>query len=186
MENDIEVVEPKVEQEPIPEPKGTPTVEELQAKLDKEIEARRQLTARAKDAEAKEKALDAQLKAQGQGKPLNVEDYIDISASLEGLDAREKAKLAEEHKLTGKPLSEIRKSEDFLLWQDAYQRKVEKEKALKPTSAQPEADRPRKLSEVLKDPKVSREEKEKLMKEFGLYKDPGSAPPTVTRRVLMP
>jgi hypothetical protein len=67
----------------------------------------------------------------------------------------------------------------------AKREKVDKEKSLKPSGTQPVEDRPRKLSEVLNDPKVPQDEKEKLMKQFGLYKDPGS-PPTSARRVLMP
>src|SRR3990167_1914049 len=59
---------------------------------------------------------------------LDVEDYIDISASLEGLDQREKEYLAEQHKLSGKSLGEIRKDENFNLWQSAYRDKVEKER----------------------------------------------------------
>ena len=46
---------------------------------------------------------------------LEVDDYIDISASLDGLDQKEKEKLSREHKLTGEPLSEIRKNKVFAL-----------------------------------------------------------------------
>ncbi len=116
-------------------------------------------------------------------KSLEVEDFIDISASLEGLDPREKSFLASQHKLTGQNLSEIRNSEDFQLWQTAYRSKVEKENALKPSSTQPETEKGRRLSEVLTDPNTSSEERERLLKEAGLYKDPGSPPPQ--RRVLM-
>lgn len=190
MENENPVVEPQVEQPAEAENNQptTPTVEELQAKLDKADEARRQLTARAKAEEEKRRNLEAELnKAKGEGgKSLDVEDYIDISASLEGLDGREKEYLAQQHKLTGRPLKEIRNDEDFLLWQSAYQSKVEKERALKPTSGQPETDKTRKLSEVLTDPNVPLSEKEELMKKYGLYKDPASAPPGQQRRVLIP
>ena|SRR3990167_4780503 len=103
-------------------------------------------------------------------KSLDVEDYIDISASLEGLDQKEKTYLAEQHKLSGKSLKDIRNDENFLLWQGAYRQKVEKEKSLKPNSAQSESDKPRSLSEKLRG--VSLEEKEKLLTEAGLYKNP--------------
>jgi hypothetical protein len=116
---------------------------------------------------------------------LDVNEIIAINASLEGLSPREKEKLAELHKLTRTPLNELRNSEDFLYWQQGYQSSVEKERALKPSSSQPETERARKLSEVILDPKTSPEEREKLLRDHGLYKDPGSKPP-MTRRTLMP
>ena len=102
-------------------------------------------------------------------KALDVEDYIDISASLEGLDQREKERLAKEHKLSGRPLSDIRKDEDFQLWQSAYREKAEKERlALKPSGTQAEADRPKSFMDRLSG--ASMEDKEKLLTEAGLYK----------------
>lgn len=104
-------------------------------------------------------------------KSLDVEDYIDISASLEGLDQREKEYLAEQHKLTGKTLSEIRKSENFLFWDTSYLQKVEKEKlTLKPSSTQSESDKPKTLNEKLQGASI--EEKEKILSEAGYYKSP--------------
>lgn len=104
-------------------------------------------------------------------KALDVEDYIDISASLEGLDQKEKERLAREHKLTGKTLSEIRKDEDFLLWQSAYRAKVEKEQlALKPSGTQSESERPQSFLEKLSRASVA--EKEKMLSEAGLYVEP--------------
>jgi hypothetical protein len=104
-------------------------------------------------------------------KSLDVEDYIDISASLEGLDQREKQFLATQHKLTGKSLSEIRKEDDFLLWQSAYRQKVEKERTLSPTGTQVESDKPMTIQEKLKRA-TSYAEKEKILTEAGLYKSP--------------
>ena len=142
-------------------------VDALKLSLQKETEARRQLTARAKQAEADKKVLEAKLRASK--KPtLDVDDYIDISASLEGLDQKEKAYIAEQHKYTGKSLKDIRNDENFLLWQNAYRQKVEKEKTLAPSSKQSEGDRPRSLLDKLKG--ASFEEREKLMTERGLYK----------------
>lgn len=115
---------------------------------------------------------------------LDVSDLIAINASLEGLAPREKEKLAELHKLTRTPLAELRNSEDFLFWQQGYQSQVEKERALKPSGSQPELAKPVKLSELLTDPKVTREEKEKLLKDNGLYKEYGNT--AIQRRVLMP
>jgi len=104
-------------------------------------------------------------------KALDVEDYIDISTSLEGLDAREKERLAREHKLSGRGLKEIREDEDFKLWQSAYRDKMEKEQlALKPTGTQPDSERPMSFAEKLANASVA--DKEKILTEAGLYKSP--------------
>lgn len=128
--------------------------------------------------EKEEAARVAAEKKAGEGnggsKPvLEVEDFIDISASLEGLDTREKEYLANQHKLTGKSLGDIRKDENFLLWQDAYKRKVEKEKsALPPTNTQTTENAPVSLDKKLEDPNLSMAEKEKILSEAGLYVSP--------------
>lgn len=150
----------EIEQTPSPEPA-----------VDKEAEARRQLTARAKKAEAEAKVLEAKLKvAQGEKPPLDVEDFLNISASLEGLDQREKEYLANLHKLSGKPLTELRKDEDFELWQSAHRQRVEKELSLKPSGTQSEADKPQSFTQRLANASVA--DKEKLLADAGLYKSP--------------
>lgn len=166
------VVPPEGEQEPQPE-EVEPIVEEpedttaLQEKLDKEVEARRQLTARAKKAEADKNVLEAKLRA-AKKPTLDVDDYIDISASLEGLDQAEKEYIAEQHKFTGKPLKDIRNDKNFLLWQKGHIQEVEKERTLAPSNKQSEADRPKSLLDKLKG--ASLEEKEKILSERGLYR----------------
>jgi hypothetical protein len=130
-------------------------------------------TAKRKAAEAEAKAIRERLEAiqKAKSKSLDVEDYIDISASLDGLDQREKGYLAEQHKLSGKSLKDIRNSEDFSLWQSAYRTKVEKERlTLSPSSKQSESDRPKTLTEKLKSASLA--DKEKLLSEAGLYKTP--------------
>jgi hypothetical protein len=109
---------------------------------------------------------------------LGVEDYIDISASLEGLDQKEKEKLAREHKLTGKPLAEIRKDEDFSLWQEAYRAKKEKELSLKPSGTQSESDKPMTFAQRLTST-PSMADKEKLLTDAGLYRSPRPRPDRV-------
>lgn len=153
------------------------TAAEEAAKAKKEIETLMAQKEHHRDkaveaAEAAKKAEEAAKKAaeQGAGKSLDVEDYIDISASLEGLDQREKEYLAKQHKLTGQAIGEIRKSEDFGLWQSAYQAKVEKEKAAKPSTRQTETDTPKSFEEKLAS--ASPQEKEKLLTEAGLWQDP--------------
>ncbi len=133
---------------------------------------------KAEKAEVERKELEDKLNKANAGggngaKPaLDVEDYIDISASLEGLDQREKEYLANQHKLTGKTLGEIRKDENFQLWQSAYQAKTEKERlALKPTNTQNESDAPSNFEQRLEKASTLAE-KEALLKEAGLYIEP--------------
>lgn len=153
----------------------TPEVVEDNKELKSALAQKDHFREKAEKAETERKALEAKLndiQKSGGAKPtLDVEDYIDISASLEGLDQREKEFLAKEHKLTGKPLSEIRKDEDFTLWQSAYRNKVEKEKlALKPSGTQSESDKPQSLAERLAS--ASTADKEKILSEAGLYRSP--------------
>ena len=101
---------------------------------------------------------------------LDVEDYIGISTALDGLDQREKARLAEEHKLSGKPLKAIRESEDYQLWQTAYRQKQERENALKPSSTQATEDMPKSAAQKLQGA-TSLAETEAILRELGLYKD---------------
>lgn len=132
-------------------------------------------------AETERIALEKELNAKAQSSPqqekpmekqaLEVDDFIDISASLDGLDSREKEKLASDHKLSGKPLKELRESEDFTFWQKSYREKVEKERlTLEPSSAQNDQDRPKTLTEKLKGASIA--DKEKILAEQGLYRSP--------------
>jgi hypothetical protein len=144
-------------------------------RLNEEVAKRRKAEEEARS--LKERAEKLQKVA---SKSLDVEDYIDISAALEGLDQREKSYLAEQHKLSGKTLSEIRNGEDFSLWQSAYRAKVEKERqTLSPSSKQSESERPKSLTQKLKDASLA--DKEKILSEAGLYKTP--KPRTDVRRI---
>ena len=98
---------------------------------------------------------------------LDVNDYIEISASLEGLDAREKEYLAKQHKVTGQPLNEIRKSEDFGFWQSSYQGKKSRDQAsLTPSTKQPDDTSPISLEEALNNASTI-EEKEAILAQVG-------------------
>jgi len=174
MDNTEEALEPQVETEPVTETTEVSVdTSALTEQLEKEKEARRQLTARAAKAEAERKAALEQLeraRKEGGTVPLGVDDYINISTALDGLDQREKARLAEEHRNSGKPLKEIRESEDFQLWQSAYRAKVEAENALKPSSTQAVEEGPQTLTDRLKT--ASLEEKEAILAEAGLWRSP--------------
>jgi hypothetical protein len=166
---DTEILEETPKEET---PKETPKDSELE-------DRNKQLFERAKKAEAEAKTLRSQLekKDKPQEKGLDVEDYIDISASLEGLDQREKTKLAQEHKLTGKTLTEIRASEDFQLWQSAYKAKVEKEKALNPSTKQTDTVKEKDFGEKMEElrggnPFAVTPEMEALAEKEGVWRNP--------------
>jgi hypothetical protein len=72
--------------------------------------------------------------------------------------------------MSGKPLNEIRKEEDFSLWQSAYQAKKEKELSLKPTGTQSDSDAPRSITERLQNASLA--EKEQILVDAGLWKSP--------------
>lgn len=128
--------------------------EHFREKFEKEEVARKAAEAKANDGGAKE--------------GLKVEDFIDISASLEGLDQSEKIRIAREHKLSGKPLAEIRKDEDFLLWQSAYRAKVEKDKkVIIPANKQIDENAPISLEEALAGASTLAEKEEILQKNIG-------------------
>lgn len=130
--------------------------------------------------EAARKALEDKLNKANEGqsstKSLEVDDFIQISASLEGLDQREKEYLAEQHKLTGQPIGDIRKGESFLMWQEGYKMKVERERALKPNDTQPDGNAVKTVSSELRriqssgNFRASLSEQEKLLEQSGLYK----------------
>ena len=118
----------------------------------------------------KQRELKKETRKAVPGTGLDVEDYIGISTALDGLDQREKARLAEEHKLSGKPLKAIRESEDYQLWQTAYRQKQEKENALKPSSTQATEDMPKSATQKLRGAQTL-SETEAVLRELGLYKD---------------
>lgn len=172
--NEEEVVEPESTEKEAPEeePASTPDDKELKSALAQKDHFREKF----EKAEKERKALEERLrKAAAAGTnpdraSLDVEDYIDISNALSGLDREQQAYLSEQHKLTGKPLSEIRESAAFKRWDAGYQAEQEAERALHPNSAQPEADLPKSAREKLKGASLA--EKEKLLAEMGLWKHP--------------
>lgn len=160
-ENETDVVEPESTEEAEPEGETPQDDSALKSALAQKEHFRNKL----KEAEAKlAKAGQASVNA-----ALDVEDYIDISTSLGGLDPVEQAYLAKQHKLTGEPMKEIRESEDFQLWNSAYRQKVEKERALRPNATQENEEAPRSVVDKLRNASIA--EKEQLLREAGLYKD---------------
>lgn len=165
-EENTEVVAPETTTETTVEPVAEKP-EEKSSELKSALAQKEHFRQKFEKTEAERIALQNQLNKAPKGN-LDVSDYIDISASLEGLDQREKSYLAEQHKLTGKPLTDIRKSEDFQFWDSSYKAKVEKERSLMPSTKQSESAKEMSLTERLRG--SSLEEKEKVLTEMGLYK----------------
>jgi len=97
------------------------------------------------DYEAKFKASQAEairLKKENEGlrkdspKGVNVDEIVEIQAATKDLSPEEISELKVRATSTGKSLTEARKDENFILWQKAYQEKVERENAPEPSTKQ--------------------------------------------------
>lgn len=167
-ENEPETVAPESTEEEVP----TEATPEENKEVKSALAQKEHFREKFEKAEAERKALEAKLNKvakEGPSPALDVDDYIDISTSLDGLDARQKAYLAEQHKLSGRPMKDIRESEDFQLWNEAYTLRQQKEAALKPNTTQEQEEVAKPFAERLKG--ASFEEKQKMLMEMGLYKE---------------
>jgi hypothetical protein len=95
-------------------------------------------------------------------------EIAELSFAFEGLDSRERERLVKETKAQGleinsKNLSDMRKNEDFAIWQSAYKEKVDKEKAPPPSTKQTGGSK-KKFSEL------SPEEKTEYLQGLGALK----------------
>lgn len=162
-ENESEMVEPESTESP-----------ELENKLKSAIAQKEHFREKLERAEAERKVLEDKLnkapKTSGSPSVLDVGDYIDISTALSGLDQRQQAFLAEQHKMSGKSLKEIRESEDFQLWNEAYGLRQEKEAALRPNSTQELEEVAKPFAQQLKSASLA--EKEEMLMKAGLWKAP--------------
>jgi hypothetical protein len=135
----------------------------------------KQLYMRAKKAEEKAKELEKQLKTEP--KPVqrdtSVDAILEIQRATRGLDEDEVAELRMRAKATEKTLLEARKDENFLLWKEARERKLEKEKSLEPSSRQSEDER----KGGVPGPNANLTEIEEYWTNMGLLKKRGTPPP---------
>ncbi len=72
---------------------------------------------------------------------VNVDEVLEITTATKGLTPEAVAELKLRSDATGKSLSEAREDENFVIWHNAYNEKVEKEKALAPSTNQGEVDK---------------------------------------------
>ena len=101
------------------------------------------------------------------GEPLDVDSILEVQTATKGLDSDEVAELRLRAKALGVDLSEARKDENFVLWQEARKTKVAKAKALNPSTTQTESQKPKTLEQRLNESKTF-EEREKILDEVGL------------------
>lgn len=180
MENELEViVDPINEEEAVEEtPEQETPAEEVPVERPAE-------TPEAKVARLRRQLKQAEKRAGIVEKPvvippqavIDAEEVANLSVVFNGLDTAQRAKLIKEVRSNGlevnsKTLEEARRSEDYLLWDSAYQTKVAKEKAPAPTTTQPESEIKRTWKEIVNDPSTPLEEREKILIDKGLMKAP--------------
>ncbi|MHA1304782.1 MAG: hypothetical protein ACTSPI_13880 [Candidatus Heimdallarchaeaceae archaeon] len=184
VEEETTVEQPQTE--PVETPQETPPVETETPKEKTDSPKReysdneKRLYARAKKAEEEAKKAKEELakKTEDTKPKSDVDAIIEVQRATDGLDPTEIAELKNRSTILGVSLSEARKDENFVLWQNAYRAKVEKEKALNPSTRQEVTEKPKtfidKLGEADKHSnwRTRISEKEKLLTEKGLWKNP--------------
>jgi len=170
---ETEETQEETEESTVSEDEKTPPSEPQEKAEEKTVPYDRFKEVNSEKAKLEKELNDLQKKAQRSGeKPTtDVDEFIEISASLEGLDRAQKEYLARQHKLTGESITELKDGEDWQIWNEGYQAKVEKEKALKPSSKQADENTPKGLTDRLAEAKTITE-KEELLVKAGLYKPP--------------
>lgn len=144
-----------------------PEVAEEKAVTQKELD---KVYARMKTAEEKAKKAEAQL---AEKKPVSeVDTILEVQQATKGLKPDEVVELQLRAKANKVSLSEAREDENFKLWQEGRKAKVEKEKALNPSTTQSEVEKKKSMTidERLKAAKTP-EEQEKILNEL-TYIDP--------------
>jgi len=135
-----------------------------------DLEAKnRQLYERAKKAEEKLKTLEKTGKVNKEkstGEP-DLDYILEVQSATKGLDTEEVDELRLRAKAKGISLSEARKDENFVLWQNAKKEKVAKAKALNPSTQQTEVKKAKTPEERLAQAKTL-EEQTKILDELGM------------------
>ena len=159
-----EVETPVSEQEP---EEKKPVVAEEKMVTQKELD---KIFARMKAAEEKAKKAEAKL---AESKPQSdVDAILEVKKATDGLSNDEITELQLRAKANGVSLPEARKDDNFKIWQEGYNAKVEKEKALNPSTNQSEVEIEKKktIDQRLQEA-VTQKDKEKILNEL-TYKNP--------------
>ena len=166
--------EPQQEEEPINPPSETETPEKTDSPKEEYSDREKRLYARAKTAEEAAKVAKEKL-ANSEKPKSDVDAIVEVQQATNGLDPIEIGELKNRATMNDISLLEARKDDNFVLWQTAYRTKVEKEKALNPSTRQEVTERPKTLTQKLAEAGTKPnwlEEKEKLLIEAGLWKNP--------------
>ena len=137
LENPVEettVPETKEEQTPVEDQETSPKPEASKDGTGTD-EKNKRLYARLKKAEAKIKEFES-TEPKEEAPQQTVEELADVVNIFQGLDKKERSRLIQEKKMTGKSYEEVLSSDDYSLWQTAYKKKMEKDKALAPSTRQ--------------------------------------------------
>jgi hypothetical protein len=148
--------EEPVEEEPQEEetPEETPTEEtappKQEAERPKYTDREKRYYARMKLAEEEAKKAKEAL-SQTKAPIPEIDAILEVQSATKDLTPDEVAELKLRAAAEGISLTEARKAPNYLLWQTAYREKVEKEKAAKPSTLQPEVEKPKTFVDELKD-----------------------------------
>jgi len=189
-ENPVE--ETAVEETPKPNPPEEKETPEIKTEEPKEeyTDREKRYYARMKKAEEDAKAAKAEL-IKSKAPISEIDAILEVQSATKELDPQEIAELKLRATAGKMSLSEARKDPNYLLWQDAYRAKVEKELSEKPSTLQPEVERPKDFIDEFKEagakPTVSLggkmyipadahldsiEKQAEILKKRGLWKDP--------------
>jgi len=128
-------------------------------------------TAKAELTKAKEEVAKAKL-------PISdIDAILEVNRSTNGLDPEEITELRLRATALGTSLSEARNDKNYQLWQKSYREAVEKEKALNPSTRQPEVQKEKPLEEKFEEmkggnPFAVTPEMEQLAEKEGLWISP--------------
>ena len=174
--NDEETKENQVEGEPTEV--ETPVSEQETEEKKPEVAEEKMVTqkeldkvfARMKAAEKEAKEAKTKL---AESKPQSdVDAILEVKKATDGLSNDEITELQLRAKANGVSLPEARKDDNFKIWQEGYNAKVEKEKALNPSTNQSEVEIEKKktIDQRLQEA-VTQKDKEKILNEL-TYKNP--------------
>lgn len=137
LENPAEEPAVPMEEQPPVEVQEPPKTPESSEEGTKETDDKnKRLYARLKKAEAKLKEFESTDAPKEESPQQTVEEIADVVSIFQGLDQKERSRLIQEKKMTGKSYEEVLSSDDYSLWQTAYKKKMEKDKALAPSTRQ--------------------------------------------------
>jgi hypothetical protein len=181
-----------------PEEKETPKEQTKETYTERE----RRLYARLKESEEVTKKTKAEMAkvreelAKAKIPISDVDAILEVQTATSGLDPDEVAELKFRASILGDKLSDARKDKNFLLWQKAHREEVEKLNAAKPTTTQPEEEKPKTIFDqarelggrtldrdgrtVVANDSIKRDvaklsEKEKMLEKHGLWVHPRKA-----------